>query len=148
MTCSIRVCVCVCSPRALFKGRNANCTQRKPPDLTVLGHTPTLSHKMMYLSADPRRRVRPNLSLERSERGPPSGPGPRAGTKIVKNRRFHFARVFRAETNIFGSPGAPETVKYEVFGPSGAPETVNYNIFWPPGAPETVKHGSFGHRKI
>ena len=48
MTCSIRVCVCVCSSRALFKGRNANCTQRGPPEITILGHTPTRSHKMMY----------------------------------------------------------------------------------------------------
>ena len=32
-------CVCVCSSRALFKGRNANCTQRKSPGPTVLGYT-------------------------------------------------------------------------------------------------------------
>ena len=33
MTCSNRVCDCVCSSRALFKGRNANCTQRGAPCL-------------------------------------------------------------------------------------------------------------------
>ena len=43
------VCECVCSSRALFKGRNANWPQRKSPGTTVLGYTPTLSHKMMYL---------------------------------------------------------------------------------------------------
>ena len=36
------------------------------------------------VSADPARRVRSILSLERSERAPPSGPGPQAGPQIVK----------------------------------------------------------------
>ena len=80
------VCECVCSFRALFKGRNANWTQRASPEITVLGHTPTLSHKMMYLSADPRRRVGTKQSLERSERSGPSGKSPQAGTKICNSR--------------------------------------------------------------
>ena len=42
--------------------------------------------KRPSLSADPRRRVREkNLSLERSERGGPSGPGPKAGPQIGTN---------------------------------------------------------------
>ena len=82
MACSIRVLVLGVSSEPLFKGRNANCTQRGAPQTTVLGHTPTLSHKMMYLSADPVRRVQQNLSLERSERSGPSGKSPQAGPKI------------------------------------------------------------------
>ena len=41
-------CVLGVSSEPLFKGRNANCTQRGAPALTVLRHTPTLSHKMLY----------------------------------------------------------------------------------------------------
>ena len=49
-------------------------------------HTPTLSHKMMYLSADPCRRAQPKTSLERSERSGPSGKSPRVCPKTVKSR--------------------------------------------------------------
>ena len=41
--------------------------------------------KRPSLSADPRRRAQQNLSLERSERGPPSGPGPRVCPKTTKS---------------------------------------------------------------
>ena len=44
------MCVCVWGGhvRMYFDGENANWTQRKPPHYTILGRTPTLSHKMMY----------------------------------------------------------------------------------------------------
>ena len=128
MTCSIRVCVCWGSFPSFKMGETVNWPQRESPRLKVLGHTPTLSHKMMYLSADPRRRAQQNLSLERSEKGPPSGPSSRVCPKTVFRRQSrptfcvfavktctkthtrtltsfrtsyvcHFRRVFRAKTN-------------------------------------------------
>ena len=67
------------------------------------------------VSADPRRRARRNLSLERSERPPPSGPGPQAGPQIVnfpeiapemyvsalqkKGRKRHLGHFMRKNTS-------------------------------------------------
>ena len=108
----------------LFKGRNANWTQREPPALTVLGHTPTLSHKMMYpptlvgvyeqnhrsseaRGADPLEKApRPvpkfAISGNLTILGPAWGPGPEGGPLSLRSRSESVFFLLGTPTRVGG----------------------------------------------